>query len=122
MALCLCPAVERTGASCMRGLGGEERPQTGMSFGALGRGATKKPRRGHLKVKSDSACNFKTHILRKPTYLGHSRVETTIVLWAIGAIYLWRLVTFALSAPYKYSYLLTYLLTYLYPRRDGQAE
>ena len=27
--------------------------------------------------------------------------------------FLWRLVTFALSAPYKYSYLLTYLLTYL---------
>jgi len=26
---------------------------------------------------------------------------------------LWRLVTVALSAPYKYSYLLTYLFTYL---------
>ena len=31
----------------------------------------------------------------------------------------WRLVTFALSAPYKYYYLLTYLLIYLVGLRDG---
>ena len=44
-------------------------------------------------------------ICQHPRYIQGSAEDKTT---------LWRLVTFALSAPYKYSYLLTYSLTYLF--------